>query len=203
MSGQPRDARLDLPFAFDRGTQVTTRGGVEVVTSPDGRSTTVTDRGRVTTITTSPDGRMSVLVDGRTVTDAKAVNDAISRLATSTQSWREPTFRVNGRPLSERDLLAGGVLAGAFGGMIATVVVMTVLRMLAKLVRRRTPAQPTVDTSPRLERIEQAIETIAVEVERISEAQRYSAKLLTERLPEATAPLPRRAVAPERVATPH
>jgi uncharacterized membrane protein YfbV (UPF0208 family) len=34
----------------------------------------------------------------------------------------------------------------------------------------------------RLERVEQAIDTVAVEVERIGEAHRFTAKLLTERL---------------------
>ena len=34
----------------------------------------------------------------------------------------------------------------------------------------------------RLERVEQAIDTVAIEVERIGEAHRFTAKLLTERL---------------------
>jgi hypothetical protein len=41
------------------------------------------------------------------------------------------------------------------------------------------------DVGPRLERIEQAVESVAVEMERVSEAQRFSARLLSERLPEA------------------
>jgi hypothetical protein len=41
------------------------------------------------------------------------------------------------------------------------------------------------DTPLRLERIEQAVDAMAVELERVSEAQRYSARLLTERLPES------------------
>jgi hypothetical protein len=40
------------------------------------------------------------------------------------------------------------------------------------------PASP--DVIARLERIEQAVEAVAVEVERIAEAQRFSAKLLAE-----------------------
>ena len=43
--------------------------------------------------------------------------------------------------------------------------------------RAATPSLP--DT--RLERMEQAIESIAIEVERISEAQRFTTKLLTDR----------------------
>jgi hypothetical protein len=47
--------------------------------------------------------------------------------------------------------------------------------------------RPAVDleNSPRLQRIEQAIESIAVEVERIGEAQRFTTKLLAERQPDA------------------
>jgi hypothetical protein len=53
------------------------------------------------------------------------------------------------------------------------------------------PAPPSAEITSRLERIEQAVEAVAIEVERIAEAQRYSAKLLTEqqkRLPHADQP---------------
>jgi hypothetical protein len=43
------------------------------------------------------------------------------------------------------------------------------------------------DSSPRLQRMEQAIESIAIEVERIGEAQRFTTKLLSERQPDAVA----------------
>ena len=48
----------------------------------------------------------------------------------------------------------------------------------------RGAALPT-DTTARLERMEQAIEAIAVEVERISEGQRFTTRLLSERAPAA------------------
>lgn len=41
---------------------------------------------------------------------------------------------------------------------------------------------PRVDDS-RFARLEQAVDSIAIEVERIAEAQRFSAKLMSERLP--------------------
>jgi len=41
-----------------------------------------------------------------------------------------------------------------------------------------TPTPP--DVTARLERIEQAVEAVAIEVERIAEAQRFSAKLIAE-----------------------
>jgi hypothetical protein len=56
---------------------------------------------------------------------------------------------------------------------------------LARAYARRIEAKPAPAVSPevaaRLERMEQAIDTIAVEVERISEGQRFTTKLLAER----------------------
>jgi hypothetical protein len=46
-----------------------------------------------------------------------------------------------------------------------------------------------LENSPRLQRMEQAIESIALEVERIGEAQRFTTKLFAERQPDAAARL--------------
>ena len=64
----------------------------------------------------------------------------------------------------------------------------------AELGRQRVPQ----DTENHFERLQQAVDAIAVEVERISEAQRFTTKLLAER--GAAAERPR---VPERVITPH
>ena len=40
--------------------------------------------------------------------------------------------------------------------------------------------KPSAEISARLERIEQAVEAVAIEVERIAEAQRFSARLMSE-----------------------
>jgi hypothetical protein len=76
---------------------------------------------------------------------------------------------------------------------------MTMIVMLAlgvpfvrALVRRweRQPLQPMVppEIAARLERIEQAVDAVAIEVERISEGQRFTTKLLSERAGEAGVP---------------
>ena len=57
---------------------------------------------------------------------------------------------------------------------------------LARAYARRLEAQPSRPQFPtelveRLERMEQAIDSIANEVERISEGQRFTTKLLSER----------------------
>ena len=60
---------------------------------------------------------------------------------------------------------------------------------IARALARRIEAKPTTaipsDVSARLERMEQAIDSIAIEVERISEGQRFTTKLLAERVPAA------------------
>jgi hypothetical protein len=55
--------------------------------------------------------------------------------------------------------------------------------------RDRLHALPT-DLEDRIGRIEQAVDAIAIEVERMSEGQRFTTKLLADRLGDATA-LPR------------
>jgi hypothetical protein len=57
---------------------------------------------------------------------------------------------------------------------------------LARAYARRVEAGQTnahvpLEVTARLERMEQAIDSIAVEVERISEGQRFTTKLLSER----------------------
>jgi len=58
---------------------------------------------------------------------------------------------------------------------------------IARAYARRVAQQPQHPSLPpevtaRLERMEQALDTIAVEVERISEGQRFTTKLLSERV---------------------
>jgi hypothetical protein len=59
-------------------------------------------------------------------------------------------------------------------------------RAYARRMERGEVARVPSEVGARLERMEQAIDSIAVEVERISEGQRFTTKLLAER----TAPSP-------------
>jgi FtsZ-binding cell division protein ZapB len=59
-----------------------------------------------------------------------------------------------------------------------------------RMLRRARPARPALaESSQRFDRIEQAIEAVAIEVERISEGQRFVTRVLTEgnRLPTLAA----------------
>jgi hypothetical protein len=56
-----------------------------------------------------------------------------------------------------------------------------IARAWGRRMDRRTAAPPPqADVAPRLDRIEQALEAIAIEVERVSEGQRFSTKLMSE-----------------------
>ena len=64
----------------------------------------------------------------------------------------------------------------------STVLVSMVIYAIAE--RRKSRPKPDnrlLDISDRLSRIEQAVDTIAIEVERVSEAQRFTSRLLAER----------------------
>lgn len=66
---------------------------------------------------------------------------------------------------------------GAVAAMIVMFVGLSALRMVWNRGRPRiAPGNPAVEQ--RMERIEQAVDAIAIEVERIGEAQRYQAKLI-------------------------
>ena len=74
-------------------------------------------------------------------------------------------------------------ISEAFFATIAIIALgIPIIRAITRRWERTTPAiqQTQPDVLSRLERIEQGVEAIAVEVERIAEAQRFSAKLMAE-----------------------
>ena len=70
-----------------------------------------------------------------------------------------------------------------------TVVMLPIARAVGRWLDRKwtTPALPSADFSAQLQRIEQAVEAMSIEVERISESQRYLTKLQAGREPEPLA----------------
>jgi hypothetical protein len=86
-----------------------------------------------------------------------------------------------------------GVIAivAAFG--LATYVIRTGAQIYLKRLELKRGAPFGSDTAnQRLERIEQAVDAIAIEMERVSEGQRFTTKLLAERVaqPPSTPPAP-------------
>lgn len=70
----------------------------------------------------------------------------------------------------------------AFVMVGVTAIGVPLARAYARRIERE-PRQPSLppDVNARLERMEQALDSIAIEVERISEGQRFTTKLLAER----------------------
>ena len=78
--------------------------------------------------------------------------------------------------------LTAAFLASMIGG---TIIITTAIKAwMTSRGNRSLPNRRLDALEGRLERIEQAIDTVAVEVERISEAQRFTSKLLAERTGE-------------------
>jgi hypothetical protein len=69
-------------------------------------------------------------------------------------------------------------LASIIGG---TIVLSYAIRAWSVRARSKAAAELPKGLDQRLERIEQAVDAIAIEVERISEGQRFTTKLLADR----------------------
>ena len=86
------------------------------------------------------------------------------------------------------NLIVHEVLSYAIPGLVVMVLGFPIIRLITKwLEPRPVPPRELAAINGRLERIEAAVDTIALEVERISEAQRFSARLQSE---QATPRLP-------------
>lgn len=84
--------------------------------------------------------------------------------------------------------------------LVATV--WMVLRHREKMARKDVLSKASATAiEARLARLEDAIDGVALEVERLGEGQRFTAKLLAERGNRAEAPVIQRP--PERISTPH
>ena len=86
-------------------------------------------------------------------------------------------------------------IAGMITGISMVLGLPLVIVQARKLWMRDTAARsPAMETDLRLERIETAIDAMAVEIERISEGQRFVTRLLSERgeeragIPASTSP---------------
>ena len=81
----------------------------------------------------------------------------------------------------------GIVVPLGFFAMVATMAVgVPLARAFARRMERESKTKLAPEVNSRLERIEQAVDAIAIEVERISEGQRFTTKLLTERAGDAS-----------------
>jgi hypothetical protein len=152
----------------------------------------------------SVDGRRSKLLSQlRSTDDPTAIKGLQDRLALldGRQLQLESDLQQTGQQLSSgaAGVIASTAVAPGFAGLgsgqtlaLSIVFTVCVLGPLAigfartLLKRSNRPAAPPAiftETAQRLERVEAAVDTIALEIERISEGQRFVTKLLSEGQP--------------------
>jgi hypothetical protein len=107
--------------------------------------------------------------------------------------FAQPPFPPMGPQIPEEAV----IISIAFFMMCAVIAIgVPIARAIARRMDRKSlaPAGADADTRSRLERIEHAVDAIAVEVERISEGQRFTTKVLADlrALPESDAQPSRR-----------
>lgn len=93
-------------------------------------------------------------------------------------------------PFPQQDIPHGAItISVAFFITLAVMVIgLPIARAWARRMDRRAAATQTPpELASQLQRIEQAVEAVAIEVERISEAQRFQAKLMAERTGDGAA----------------
>jgi hypothetical protein len=74
----------------------------------------------------------------------------------------------------------------AFIALVITIGVITLAFITTRAKRHQTVGSAELNAiNERLARMEQAIDAMAVETERISEGQRFTTKLLSERIPDS------------------
>ena len=95
---------------------------------------------------------------------------------TSTQPSTQPALAPGRVAINLRDVIVPG---------LASVIVGVFLWRLAWSRASKKFARPTADQSGRFEQLQQSIDVIALEVERIAEGQRYVTKILNESLQPA------------------
>jgi len=114
---------------------------------------------------------------------ARAIRDAQFEAARAARQG-QPTVWVPPFPNSGPQIPEGAVIISvAFFVMCAVIAIgFPIARAIARKMDRRGATAPggDADTRNRLERIEQAVDAIAVEVERISEGQRFTTKIIAD-----------------------
>ena len=140
------------------------------------------------------DTRIALLDDQTTQIERELLqlNNAIAQ-GTAAVAASSDEFTATTQPPSRelvREVRNGAedaVVSTMFGSAAGLVAIYVVWRGIRRWIWKKKPApaimaQTAPDQSPRLEQLQQSVDVIALEVERISEAQRFLAKVLNERV---------------------
>lgn len=103
----------------------------------------------------------------------------VPNLPQTTTSTAPPGFPQEDIPPQVMNLIS---MLLVFGGVMLLGI--PIVRVFARRFDRKTQALHSAapDITPQLQQLQESVDTMAIELERISEAQRFSAKLLSERV---------------------
>jgi hypothetical protein len=112
----------------------------------------------------------------------ESIRDAIQDIRDEVQA-----ARAEGRPITLQQPFenvipreAVDISIAFFLSMAFIIVGLPIARAFARRMDRRGETASASQIAPRLDRIEQAVEAIAIEIERVSEGQRYTTKSIAE-----------------------
>jgi hypothetical protein len=136
-------------------------------------------------IRTAPDGTEQGLIEHLRVVDARVVNieGDLERTGQWLRSGQVPvgttllpprTFDVPPEAIAARGALLGGLV------LVPIMIGFMIMRWRRRGHRRDRMGAQDTQHDARMERLEQAVDAIAIEVERVGESQRYQAKMLAE-----------------------
>lgn len=92
-----------------------------------------------------------------------------------------PPYRVTGNNEIPPEVIP--IIGMVSGTLIAIVIGYPIVRLITRLIERRSDRSlvPGTEVASQLRRLQDSVDTMAIELERIGEAQRFSARLLAER----------------------
>jgi len=181
-------------------TAVVPQGPVDVLSTSDLHAQIQVLTGQMAGLSAERAGLMAQLRSGPVAdrTGTLAELDRVNhQLAVSTGQLANARAQLAIRQSGQATLDPGGMMRAPFDPDVvmglAFAFIFAVMMPIAIAYSRRiwrgkpVPPPPRVDPAAdaRLERLEQAVDAIAIEIERVSEGQRFVTKVLTERMPGA------------------
>jgi hypothetical protein len=113
----------------------------------------------------------------------EAIREAVKEVQQEIAEARAEGRSITIQPPFDPNVIPRGVvdISIAFFVMIGFIIVgLPLARAFARRMDRRGETASASEIAPRLDRIEQAVEAIAIEVERVSEGQRYTTKAIAD-----------------------
>jgi len=113
---------------------------------------------------------------------ANAIRNAADAIQNSTQPQVivQPPYRNNNNDIPPEVIPLVGMVMGT---VMAIVLGYPIIRFIIKMIERKADRStlPAKDVAAQLRALQDSVDTMAIELERISEGQRFTAKLMAER----------------------